>query len=502
LKLANSFRELIGILLMPQMMEKIMNQSTYPQLYQWIDGKKLSGEGRKVTAVLDPADGSSLGDMPHATAADLDAALASSAKAFKTWRKVPAWTRADIITKAALLVRERAEPLARTLTLEVGRPLGESRMEVGMTVDSMLWCAEEAKRIYGRTVEARNPDGRAIVSREPIGPVAAFSPWNLPALLTGRKMAAALAAGCTMIIKPSEETPGSCLLIAQAFAEAGLPDGVLNVVMGDPDMISRTLIGSSVIRKVSFTGPTPVGKHLAALAAEQVTPVTVELGGHAPVIVCDDADIDAAVALSVPNKFFNAGASCVAPTRFFIQDSVFDEFVAKFTAAAKALKVGPGLESSTQMGPLANERRLAAMEHLIGDAVERGAKLATGGKRIGTQGFYFEPTVLVDVPEDALIMHDEPFGPVASMLRFTDLDEVIERANSVPFGLGSYAFTASLKRANRLADGLESGMVGINTYMLGMPETPFGGVKQSGYGSENGTEGIDAYLVTKFTNYA
>jgi succinate-semialdehyde dehydrogenase/glutarate-semialdehyde dehydrogenase len=484
------------------MMEKTVKASKYPQLYQWIDGNKLSGEGRDVTAVLDPADGSSLGDMPHATAADLDAALTSSAKAFKTWRTVPAWTRAEIIVKAAALLRERADVIAHALTLEVGKPLGESHMELGLTLDSMLWCAEEAKRIYGRTVEARNPNGRAIVSREPIGPVAAFSPWNLPALLTGRKIAAALAAGCTMIIKPSEETPGSCLLIAQAFADAGLPDGVLNVVMGDPDMISRTLIGSPVIRKVSFTGPTPVGKHLAALAAEQVTPVTMELGGHAPVIVCDDADIDATVAMSVPNKFFNAGASCIAPTRFFIQDSVFDEFVAKFTAAATALKVGHGLESSTQMGPLANERRLAAMERLIGDAVERGAKLATGGNRIGTQGFYFEPTVLVDVPEDALIMRDEPFGPVATMSRFNDLEDVIERANSVPFGLGSYAFTASLKRANRLADGLESGMVGVNTYMLGMPESPFGGVKQSGYGSENGIEGIDAYLVTKFTNYA
>ncbi|HWW70874.1 MAG TPA: NAD-dependent succinate-semialdehyde dehydrogenase [Duganella sp.] len=479
-----------------------MRTNTYIPLYQWIDGQKHTGAGRESSAVLNPFDGSVLGEMPHATSADLQAALESTARAFKVWRKVPAWERAAVIERAVGLLRERQADLALALTLEVGKPLAESNMELNLTFESMIWCAEEAKRIYGRTLESRLQNGRAVVSREPIGPVAAFAPWNVPALLTGRKIAAALAAGCSMIIKPSEETPATCLMIAEAFADAGLPAGVLNVVLGDPQFISSTLISSKVIRKVSFTGPEHVGKHLAKLAAENITAVTMELGGHAPVIVCDDADINAAVAASVPNKFFNAGASCIAPTRFYVQDAVFDEFVTKFTAAAKEIRVGNGLDASTQMGPLANERRLAAMQHLIADAIEKGAKLTTGGKRIGDTGLFWEPTVLVDVPETALIMNQEPFGPVATLCRFTELEDGITAANRLPFGLGAYAFTRSLSRANILADAIESGMVGINTYYFGMPEGPFGGVKQSGYGSENGTEGIDAYLVTKFTNYA
>ncbi|SNS90471.1 succinate-semialdehyde dehydrogenase / glutarate-semialdehyde dehydrogenase [Azospirillum sp. RU38E] len=475
---------------------------SYVPLYQWIDGNKLSGDGRETSDVLNPFDGTVLGSMPHATEADLQAALESSQRAFKQWRKVPAWERSAIILKATNLIRERLEQFATILTLEVGKPLAEARMELNLTVESMVWAGEEAKRIYGRTVESRLPHGRAIISREPIGPVAAFAPWNVPALLTGRKIAAALAAGCSMIIKPSEETPATCLMIAEAFADAGLPAGVLNVVLGEPSMISKTLISSPIIRKVSFTGPTPVGKQLAALAAQQVTPVTMELGGHAPVIVCDDANIDAVLAFSVPNKYFNAGASCIAPTRFYVQDGVYDAFVEKFTAAASAIKVGNGLDPETRMGPLANGRRLQAMERLIADAVSHGGTITTGGKRIGDQGFLYEPTVLVNVPESAQIMNDEPFGPVAIISRFTNVEEAIEKANRLPFGLAAYAFTSTTARANLLADCLESGMVGINTYYFGMPEAPFGGVKQSGYGSENGTEGIDAYLVTKFANYA
>lgn len=479
-----------------------MTSPTYLPLYQWIDGQKLSGDGRETRDVRNPFDATVLGAMPHATDADLHQALTSSQRAFGQWRKVPAWQRAAVILKATEIIRARIEDFARILTLEVGKPLSEARMEMGLTIDSMVWAGEEAKRIYGRTVESRLPHGRAIIAREPIGPVAAFAPWNVPALLTGRKIAAALAAGCSMIIKPSEETPGTCLMIAEALAEAGLPAGVLNVVLGDPAMISHTLISSPIIRKVSFTGPTPVGKSLAALAAQNVTPVTMELGGHAPVIVCDDADIDAAVAASVPNKYFNAGASCIAPTRFYVQDSVHDDFVAKFTAGARAIKVGNGFDPDTGMGPLANQRRLDAMERLVADAVAQGGRLLAGGTRIGNEGFLYEPTVLVDVPETAQIMNDEPFGPVAIIARFGDLSDGIAKANRLPFGLAAYAFTQSSARANRLLDELESGMVGINTYWFGMPEAPFGGVKQSGYGSENGTEGIDAYLVTKFANVA
>ncbi|ANK13920.1 NAD-dependent succinate-semialdehyde dehydrogenase [Erythrobacter neustonensis] len=474
----------------------------YVPLYQWIDGARLSGDGRQTSSVTNPFDGSILAEMPHATDADLAAALESSQRAFKQWRKVPAWERAAIILRAAELIRVRIERFAEILTLEVGKPLAEARMEMGLTIESIVWAGEEAKRIYGRTVESRLPHGRAIISREPIGPVAAFAPWNAPALLTGRKIAAALAAGCSMIIKPSEETPGSGLMIAEAFADAGLPAGVLNVVLGDPAHISATLIASPIIRKVSFTGPTPVGQQLAALAARQVTAVTMELGGHAPVIVCDDADIDMAVESSVANKFFMAGASCISPTRFYIQDAVYDAFVEKFTVAASAIKVGDGFDAETVMGPLANDRRLAAMERLIADAVEHGGTITTGGKRIGNTGLLFEPTVLTGVPDTAQIMNDEPFGPVAILSCFSDIDDAIAKANRLPFGLAAYAFTTNTQQAQRLSGELESGMIGINTYYFGMPEAPFGGVKQSGYGSENGTEGIDAYLVTKFTNQA
>ncbi|MBL8276021.1 MAG: NAD-dependent succinate-semialdehyde dehydrogenase [Pelomonas sp.] len=477
-----------------------MSSPAYTDLYLWINGQKLSGGGRAHSAVINPFDGSTLGQMPHATADDLQAALASSEQGFKAWRAVTAWQRAAVIERAVAWLRERSAQLEELLTLEVGKPLAEARMELGLTLESMTWCAEEAKRIYGRTLEPRIPHGRMVVSREPVGPVAAFAPWNVPALLTGRKIAAALAAGCSMVIKPSEETPATCLMIAEAFAAAGLPSGVLNVVLGEPDFISRTLLASKVIRKVSFTGPEPVGRQLAKLAAENITPITMELGGHGPVIVCDDADVEAAAAASVPNKFFNAGASCIAPTRFYVQDAVYDRFVAAFVAGAKAIKLGSGFDPETRMGPLANARRLVAMERLIGDAVARGAKLETGGKRVEGDGFFWEPTVLTHVPEDADIMNHEPFGPVATISRFTELDDAIELANRLPFGLGAYAFTQSLSRAHQLADRIESGMVGINTYYFGMPEGPFGGVKQSGYGSENGTEGIDAYLVTKFVH--
>ncbi len=477
-----------------------MISPSYIALYQWIDGHKLAGDGRTYSTVLNPADGSVLGNMPHATEDDLHAALMSTERGFKVWRAVPAWERAAVIERAVAWLRERRDQLETLLTLEVGKPLAEARMEIGLTLDSMTWCAEEAKRIYGRTLEPRIPHGRAVVSHEPIGPVAAFAPWNVPALLTGRKIAAALAAGCSMVIKPSEETPATCLLIAEAFAEAGLPAGVLNVVLGDPDLISRTLLASKIIRKVSFTGPEHVGRQLAKLAAENITPITMELGGHAPVIVCDDADIETAVATSVPNKFFNAGASCIAPTRFYVQDRVFDQFVAEFVKSTQAIKLGDGFDPETRMGPLANARRLAAMEHLITDAVTRGAKIETGGHRVAGKGFFWAPTVLTNVPEDAEIMNSEPFGPVATISRFSELEEAIERANRLPFGLGAYAFTRSLARAHLLSDRIESGMVGINTYYFGMPEGPFGGVKQSGYGSENGIEGISAYLVTKFVH--
>jgi succinate-semialdehyde dehydrogenase/glutarate-semialdehyde dehydrogenase len=483
-------------------LELNVNEFAYPDLYLWIGGKKISAQGRDHTEVLNPATGKLLGQMPHATEADLAAALESSSRAFKMWRSTQAWDRAAVLSRAAALMRERTQAFARAASLEVGKPIGEAAWEVTFTADNLEWHGEEAKRIYGRVIESRLPHGRALVTREPVGPVAAFAPWNLPVLLTARKIAAAIAAGCSIIMKPSEETPGTCIMLAELFADAGLPAGVLNVVLGDPAFISRTLIGSSIIRKVSFTGPTHVGKLLAELAAQHVIPVTMELGGHAPVIICDDADVDAAVSQALPNKFLNAGASCVSPSRFFVQDGVYDEFVTKFAAGSKALKVGDPLADGTQMGPLANARRLDAMELLIKDAVDRGARLVTGGKRIGNEGYFFEPTVLADVTDEARIMNEEPFGPVAALSRFNDLDTAIARANRLPFGLGAYAFTGSIAQAHKLADEIESGMIGINTFAIAAAETPFGGVKQSGYGSEAGAEAIDSYLVTKFVAYA
>jgi succinate-semialdehyde dehydrogenase/glutarate-semialdehyde dehydrogenase len=470
----------------------------YTPLHLWIDGQKLSGGGRDASLVLNPSTGDVLAEMPHANGADLANAVGAAERGFKTWRAVGAWDRAAILRRAAELVRQRAELFARVLTLEEGKPLFESDWEVGAIAEIIEWQAEEGRRLYGRVLQPRTRHGSAQVLREPVGPVAAFAPWNLPLFLTGRKIATALGAGCSVIIKPAEETPASCLLLAQAFADAGLPAGVLNVVLGEPSMISTYLVTSEVIRKVSFTGSTAVGKHLARLAADGVKRITLELGGHAPVIVCDDADIDATVAASIFNKYFNAGQICISPTRFYVQDAVYPAFVEKLTAATAAVTVGDGLDRNTQMGPLANGRRMNAMHLHLSDAVKTGAKLRTGGGRIGQQGFYWQPTVLSDVPDSALVMNEEPFGPVAAVAPFSTVDEVVEKANRLPYGLAAYAFTRSATRAALFSDALESGLVGLNTFNVAPPEGPFGGVKQSGYGSEGGSEGIDSYLVPKF----
>jgi succinate-semialdehyde dehydrogenase/glutarate-semialdehyde dehydrogenase len=336
------------------------------------------------------------------------------------------------------------------------------------------------------------------VFREPIGPVAAFTPWNFPVTIPARKIAAALAAGCSCIAKPAEETPTPTLAIAQALADAGLPDGVLNIVFGVPDHISTHLIASPIIKKISFTGSTRVGKHLARLAADGVKPATLELGGHAPTIVFADADIEKAAEMTARSKYRNAGQICITPTRFYLHEAIHDRFVAKFRAVAASLKLGDGLDPATQMGPLANSRRIDAMESLVSDAQRAGARIELGGERKGERGYFWQPTVLTDVPNEARIMNEEPFGPVAVTRRFKDFDEVVAEANRLPFGLSAYAFTRDTTTATRIGDELESGMVGINNMMLTTPETPFGGVKESGYGSEGGAEGLDSYLVTKF----
>lgn len=471
----------------------------YGPLQLFIDGEWLDAGDRVTEDVLNPATGEPIGTLPHATPEDLDRAVAAAERAFKGWKNTTAFDRAKIIRKAADLLRERAADLGVMMTLEQGKPLVESRGEFMAAADIFDWTADEGRRTYGRVVPSRVPGVRWIVTREPVGPVAAFTPWNVPAVIPARKISAALATGCTMVIKPSEETPASVLALARALDDAGLPKGVLNVVYGVPSQVSEHLIAAEGIRKVTFTGSTVVGKHIAGLAAKHgVKRATMELGGHAPVLVFGDADIDSAVKLMAAAKYRNAGQVCISPTRFYVHESVHDRFVSDFTKAAAAIKIGDGLDPSTNMGPLANPRRVAAMEKLVADAVEHGAELATGGESGGNRGFFYKPTVLANVPTSARIMNEEPFGPIAVTQQFSSFDEVIEQANRLPFGLASYAFTSSNKTAAALGEALDSGMVGINNNVISMPETPFGGVKQSGYGSEGGSEGMDAYLVTKF----
>jgi succinate-semialdehyde dehydrogenase/glutarate-semialdehyde dehydrogenase len=474
----------------------------YPDVSLFIDGAWGKGSGKRSQPILNPATGEPIGTVPFAEKADLDRALAAAAKGFNAWKKVSAFDRYKLMRKAADILRGRAEDIAKVMTVEQGKPLAEARMETLAGGDIIDWIAEEGRRAYGRVIPARAEGIYQLVVKEPVGPVAAFTPWNFPINQAVRKISAAVATGCSVIIKASEETPASCVALVQAYVDAGLPAGVLNLVFGVPSEISEYLIPHPVIRKVTFTGSTAVGKQLAALAGKHMKRATMELGGHAPAIVCEDADVDVAVKILSANKYRNAGQVCVSPTRFLVHEKVYGPFVDKFVAYAKSLKVGDGLEADTRMGPLANARRVEAMEALIADAKAKGAKVQTGGKRIGNKGFFYEPTVLTDVPTEARIMNEEPFGPVAPITPFKDFDAMIAEANRLPYGLAAYAYTKSAKTAAALGSALESGMVSINHHGLALPEVPFGGVKDSGYGSEGGTEVIEPYLNTKFVTQA
>jgi succinate-semialdehyde dehydrogenase/glutarate-semialdehyde dehydrogenase len=473
----------------------------YTSLEHYIDGNWVKPTGSKAQDVVNPSTSKAIGEIGHASKADLDKALAAADKGFKTWRKVSSFERGKILRKAADLVRERADEIAKVLTQEQGKVLMEAKMEVMSAGDIIDWYSAEGQRAYGRIIPARADGVRNLVIQEPVGPVAAFTPWNFPVTQAVRKIAAALAAGCSIIIKCPEETPGSPIGLVKAFADAGVPAGVLNLVYGVPAEISEYLIPHPVIRKVSFTGSVPVGKHLNALAASHMKRATMELGGHSPVLVFDDADVEGAAKLMGGFKYRNAGQVCVSPTRFFVHDKVYDNFVGRFIDIAKKVKVGDGLDPTSRMGPLANARRVNAIEAFVADAQEKGAKVEAGGNRIGNQGNFYEPTVLTDVPDNARIMNEEPFGPVAVMLRFKETDDVLERANKLPFGLASYAFTKNAKTAGKVADALESGMVTINHFGIALPETPFGGVKDSGFGHEGGSEGLQVYMQTKFVSH-
>jgi succinate-semialdehyde dehydrogenase/glutarate-semialdehyde dehydrogenase len=474
----------------------------YTDLKLYIDGRWLNGEGRKGEDVINPATGKVLAHLPHASKADLDEALAAANKAFPAWKATSAYDRAKIMRKAADLLRERHDHVSKVQTLEQGKPYVESRGEVLTSADIIDWYAEEGRRAYGRIVPGRAKGVRQIVVQEPVGVAAAFTPWNFPTLTPVRKIGGALAAGCALIIKASEETPGGCVELVKCFADAGLPAGVLNLVFGVPANVSEHLIPSDIVRKISFTGSIPVGKHLAGLAAKGMKRATMELGGHSPVVVFDDADPEKAADTIAAFKYRNAGQVCISPTRFYVQEKGYNKFLARFTEYAKGLKLGDGLEKGTTLGPLANPRRLDAMESFVNDAKARGGKIVTGGSRHGNQGFFFEPTVITDVPDDSRIMTEEPFGPVAPIVPFKTFDEVVERANSLEFGLAAYAFTNSASQAQAIGDAIQSGMVGVNSVGISTPETPFGGIKESGYGSEGGIEGLQAYMNTKFISQA
>lgn len=469
----------------------------YEKIELLINGEWRKGDGGGQD-IINPADESVIGWCPHASAEELDMALAAADEGFKVWKNMTALARQKIMAKAADLMDERADYIAECLTREEGKPHGESKIEIGFVSDLTRWYGEEGKRSYGRLIPPRIPGARQMVVKEPIGPVAAFVAWNFPATNVIRKISGALGAGCSIVIKPSEETPATAVCLAKCFQDAGLPPGVINMVFGVPDTVSRHILASPIIKKLSFTGSVPVGKHLQKLAADNMIRCTMELGGHSPVVVFDDADLEKAMDMVSGFKFRNAGQVCISPTRFYIQENVYDKFVEGFTARTKALKIGNGMDDGVFMGPLVADRRLAVMDDFVQDAKAAGAEIVTGGERMGNQGYFYAPTVMKDVPDTAKIMTEEPFGPLAPMQSFKSTDEVLEKANSLPFGLASYVFTTDSNKAKTMEHGINAGMVGVNHPMVSMPETPFGGVNESGYGSEGGIEGLEAYQRTKF----
>src|ERR1700726_283628 len=469
----------------------------YSNLELFIDGKWHGADGRKGEDVINPATEKPLAHLPHASQADLDQALAAAIKGFALWRATSAYDRCKILHKAADLMRERYDAISKIMVLEQGKTYPEARAEVITSADIIDWYAEEGPRSYGRIVPGRGKGIRQLVIQEPIGVVAAFTPWNFPVLTPARKIGGALAAGCSLILKASEETPGACVEMVRCFADAGLPAGVLNLVFGVPAEVSEYLLAKDAVRKISFTGSIPVGKHLAGLAAKGMKRTTMELGGHSPVIVFADADPEKSAEIAAAGKYRNAGQVCISPTRFYVQEASYDRFTKRFADFAKNIKLGDGLTEGTTMGPLANPRRLDAMEGFVADAKKRGARVLAGGGRHGNQGFFFAPTVVTDISDDARLMTEEPFGPVAPITPFKSFDEVVEGANWLPFGLAAYTFTGSTKTANMITDALEAGMIGVNSLAISTPETPFGGVKESGYGHEGGVEGLEAYTNKK-----
>ncbi|TBX29052.1 NAD-dependent succinate-semialdehyde dehydrogenase [Nioella sediminis] len=472
----------------------------YQDLDLYIKGEWRPASDGQTKPVTDPATEDALGTIAMATEADVNAALESAREGFTVWKRTGTWDRAAKIRRAADLIRERADQIGTLMSLETGKPKAEALGETGAAADQFEWYSEETKRLYGQIIEARTPDSRMSVIYQPVGVVAAFSAWNFPALLPARKIAAALGAGCSIIIKPAGETPASCAALVQACHDAGIPPGVVNFVTGNSGAIAEQLIRSPIVKKVSVTGSVPVGKQILALAAEGVKKVSMELGGHGPVVVFKDFDPVKAAEVCAPTKFRNCGQVCISPTRFYVHESRYEDFAGRFAEIAKGLKIGNGLEEGVQVGPMANRRGVETIRKMTEDAVSKGADLLAGGRVPDgrNQGYFFEPTVLGRVPDDALVMTEEPFGPIAPITTFTDYDEVMERANALPFGLAGYVFTNDLGLATRASEDLELGMVGVNEMLLATAEAPFGGIKESGMGREGGSLGVHDYLNPKY----
>lgn len=481
---------------------RAMNTPKYTDTRLLIANSWSEGTGRRSLPVVNPATGDVIGVVAQAERADLDRALDAASVGFAAWKRVSIYERSKTLRRAAELLRERAEIIAPLLTLEQGKTLPEAKAEIANSADTIDWFAEEGRRAYGRVIPARAEGVYQLVLKEPVGPVAAFTPWNFPLFQIVRKVAPALAAGCSIIVKAPEETPASPAELVRAFVDAGVPPGVVNLVYGDPADISSYLIAHPVIRKISFTGSTAVGKQLAALAGAHMKRATMELGGHAPVIVFDDADATLAARTMAAGKYRNGGQVCLSPTRFLVQEQVYDTFVQEFIAAAKQIKVGSGLDPETNMGPLANPRRIAAINANLEDATKHGGKVAAGGSRVGSKGNFFEPTVVTGLPNDAKVMNEEPFGPIAIINPFRSFDDAVREANRLPYGLAAYAWTKSTKTANAIASAVESGMISINHIGPAVPEVPIGGIKDSGYGAEGGLEGLESYLTSKFVSQA